>query len=104
MPGSRPVAGAIAAMLLTAPQAAVAQVPLRSTSESPLYPAQALALGGVRLDMNPAETAAAFRGAGYTRHRQTEGPGWDARVSYLLLVDRGSASPVVGGSSPARIM
>lgn len=91
---SRPVVGAVgAAMLLTALQAAAAQAPLRSTSERPLYPAQSLALAGVRLGMKPTEAGAALRASGYSRRSQTQGPGWDARISYLLLVNRSLKIP-----------
>lgn len=79
---------AVAGLLLLSAQIAAAQAPMRSTAERPLYPPQTFAVAGARLGMTPAETAAALRASGYTREAQTLGKGWNARIAYLLLVNR----------------
>ncbi|MEA3052154.1 MAG: hypothetical protein QOG72_1057 [Sphingomonadales bacterium] len=76
--------------------AALAQAPLRSTSQNPLYPAQTLAIAGVKLGMTPPEVDAAARSTGYTRSRQDRGENWDARIARLVAMNRSIRIPGSG--------
>lgn len=84
----RTSSAAVAAILFLSVATAAAQAPMRSTADRPLYPSQTFAVAGARLGMTPAEAAAALSGSGYSREAQTLGPGWNARIAYLLLVNR----------------
>jgi hypothetical protein len=87
----------ITGVLLAVSSAAVGQVPLRSTSQNPLYPAQSLAIAGVKLGMAPPEVAIALTAAGYTRAHQDVGENWDVRISRLIAMERGGVHVPASG-------
>lgn len=76
----------IAAFVLAA--AAVIPTQGRSAADPPSYEPAKLKVAGVAIGMSPPEVAAALKGSGYARTGQAMGPAWDARVAYLLLLNR----------------
>lgn len=67
-----------------------------SAASPPLYGPARLKVAGVAIGMTPPEVLVALKASGYARIGQTMGPAWDARVAYLLLLNRSIRVPGSG--------